>query len=159
MIPAYSPDDEKLFRVHRFKRIFGDEFLLSNEEFSFVVEIQAEEKESMDGLVRQRFLANTIPTNRIQPVNSGIMKSKIGNSLLSERNWRESSISFAIAFIHNEWVAAPREERPSVELAERIWDRLIAGIPPDGFTSQTFLFGMMDPEDDDLVQCQSLLAE
>ena len=55
--------------------------------------------------------------------------------------------------------AAPREERPSVELAERIRDRLIAEIPPDGFTGQTFLFGMMDPEKDDLGQGQSLWAE
>ena len=44
VIPAYSPDDEKLFRVHRSKRIFWDEFLLSNEEFSFVVKIHAKEK-------------------------------------------------------------------------------------------------------------------
>ena len=46
-----------------------------------------------------------------------------------------------------------------MELAERIRDRLIAEIPPDGFTGQTFLFGMMDPEEEDLVQGQSLLAE
>ena len=61
--------------------------------------------------------------------------------------------------IRSEWVAAPGEERPSVELAERIRDRLIAEIPPDGFTGNTFLFGLADPKDHELVPGQSLLAE
>ena len=61
--------------------------------------------------------------------------------------------------VRSEWVAAPGEERPSVELAERIRDRLIAEIPPDGFTGQTFLFGLRDPEDDEMQAGQSLLVE
>lgn len=61
--------------------------------------------------------------------------------------------------VRSEWVAKPGEERPSMELAERIRDRLIAEIPPDGFTGNTFLFGMMDPKDEDMVPGQSLLAE
>ncbi len=61
--------------------------------------------------------------------------------------------------VRSEWVAEPGEERPSVELAERIRDRLIAEISPDGFTGQTFLFGLMDPKDEDMVPGQSLLAE
>ena len=61
--------------------------------------------------------------------------------------------------VRSEWVAAAGEERPSVELAERIRDRLIAEIPPDGFTGQTFLFGLADPKDEDMVPGQSLLAE
>ena len=61
--------------------------------------------------------------------------------------------------VRSEWVAAPGEERPSMDLAERIRDRLIAEIPPDGFTGQTFLFGLMDPKDEDMVPGQSLLAE
>ena len=61
--------------------------------------------------------------------------------------------------VRSEWVAAPGEERPSVELAERIRDRLIAEIPPDGFTGNTFLFGLADPKDHELVPGQSLLVE
>ncbi len=61
--------------------------------------------------------------------------------------------------VRSEWVAEPGEERPSMELAERIRDRLIAEISPDGFTGQTFLFGLMDPKDEDMVPGQSLLAE
>ena len=61
--------------------------------------------------------------------------------------------------VRSEWVAKPGEERPSMDLAERIRDRLIAEIPPDGFTGNTFLFGMMDPKDEDLVPGQSLLVE
>ena len=61
--------------------------------------------------------------------------------------------------VRSEWVAAPGEERPSVELAERIRDRLIAEIPPDGFTGNTFLFGLADPKDEDMVPGQSLLVE
>lgn len=40
----YSPDDEELSRVYGSKGIFEAEFLLSNEGFSFIVEIQAKEK-------------------------------------------------------------------------------------------------------------------
>ena len=61
--------------------------------------------------------------------------------------------------VRSEWVAEPGEERPSVELAERIRDRLVAEIPPDGFTGNTFLFGLADPKDEDMVPGQSLLAE
>ncbi len=61
--------------------------------------------------------------------------------------------------VRSEWVAEPGEERPSMELAERIRDRLIAEIPPDGFTGNTFLFGLADPKDEDMVPGQSLLAE
>ena len=61
--------------------------------------------------------------------------------------------------VRSEWVAAPGEERPSMELAERIRDRLVAEIPPDGFTGNTFLFGLADPEDDEMQAGQSLLVE
>ena len=61
--------------------------------------------------------------------------------------------------VRSEWVAEPGEERPSMDLAERIRDRLIAEILPDGFTGNTFLFGLADPKDEDMVPGQSLLAE
>ncbi len=53
----------------------------------------------------------------------------------------------------------PGETPLTEEQINRIRDRLIAEIPPDGFTGQTFLFGMMDPKDEDMVPGQSLLAE
>ena len=74
-----------------------------------------------------------------------------------EKNWREFHI--VRNCVRSEWVAAPGKERPSVELAERIRDRLIAEIPPDGFTGHTFMFGMMDPKNEDIVPGQSLLAK
>ena len=43
--------------------------------------------------------------------------------------------------------------------AERIAKRLVEEIPADGFTGQTFLFGMMDPEEGKLVPAQSILAK
>ena len=61
--------------------------------------------------------------------------------------------------VRSEWVAETGEERPSMELAERIRDRLVAEIPPDGFTGNTFLFGLADPKDEDMIPGQSLLAE
>ena len=53
----------------------------------------------------------------------------------------------------------PGEENISREQAYRIRDRLITEIPPDGFTGNTFLFGLADPKDEDMVPGQSLLAE
>ena len=53
----------------------------------------------------------------------------------------------------------PGEENIGREQAYRIRDRLVAEIPPDGFTGNTFLVGMMDPKDEDMVPGQSLLAE
>ena len=45
------------------------------------------------------------------------------------------------------------------EQINRIRDRLVAEISPDGFTGQTFLFGLADPKDEDMVPGQSLLAK
>ena len=53
----------------------------------------------------------------------------------------------------------PGEENITREQAYRIRDRLIAEIPPDGFTGQTFLVGLKDPEDDEMQAGQSLLVE
>ena len=53
----------------------------------------------------------------------------------------------------------PGEIPLTEEQINRIRDRLVAEIPPDGFTGQTFLFGLADPKDKDLVPGQSLLAE
>ena len=53
----------------------------------------------------------------------------------------------------------PGEENISKEQAERIRDRLVAEILPDGFTGNTFLVGLMDPKDEDMIPGQSLLAE
>ena len=53
----------------------------------------------------------------------------------------------------------PGEENITREQAERIRDRLVAEILPDGFTGNTFLVGMMNPKDEDMVPGQSLLAE
>ena len=53
----------------------------------------------------------------------------------------------------------PGEENITREQAYRIRDRLIAEIPAADFTGQTFLAGMMNPKDDELVPGQSLLAE
>ena len=51
------------------------------------------------------------------------------------------------------------EENISREQAYRIRDRLIAEIPADGFTGNTFWVGMADPKDEDMVPGQSLLVE
>ena len=83
-----------------------------------------------------------------------MIKSKIGNSPLWEREFH-----IVRHCVRSEWVAAPGKERPNVELAERIRDRLIAAIPPDEFTDHTFMVGMADPKDENLVPSQSLLAE
>ena len=53
----------------------------------------------------------------------------------------------------------PGEENISREQAERIRDRLVAEILPDGFTGNTFLVGLADPKDEDMIPGQSLLAE
>ena len=53
----------------------------------------------------------------------------------------------------------PGEPPLTEEQINRIRDRLIAEIPPDGFTGNTFLFGLMDPKDEDMIPGQSLLAE
>ena len=61
--------------------------------------------------------------------------------------------------VRSEWVAAPGEESPSVELAKRIRDRLVAEIPSDNFTGSLFLFDMADPKDDKMQPGRSLLTE
>ena len=53
----------------------------------------------------------------------------------------------------------PGETPLTEEQINRIRDRLISEISPDGFTGRTFLFGLMDPKDEDMVPGQSLLAE
>ncbi len=53
----------------------------------------------------------------------------------------------------------PGEENITREQAYRIRERLVAEIPADGFTGNTFLVGMMNPKDEDMVPGQSLLAE
>ena len=53
----------------------------------------------------------------------------------------------------------PGEENITREQAYRIRERLVAEIPPDGFTGNTFLFGLTDPKDEDMIPGQSLLAE
>ena len=53
----------------------------------------------------------------------------------------------------------PGEKPLTEEQINRIRDRLIAEIPPDGFTGNTFLFGLVDPKDEDMVPGQSLLVE
>ena len=45
------------------------------------------------------------------------------------------------------------------EQINRIRDRLMAEIPPDGFAGNTLMFGMEDPKDHEIVSDQSLLAE
>ena len=52
----------------------------------------------------------------------------------------------------------PGEKPLTEEQINRIRDRLVAEIPPDGFTGQTFLFGLMDPKEEDMMPGQSLLA-
>ena len=53
----------------------------------------------------------------------------------------------------------PGETPLTEEQINRIRDRLVAEIPPDGFTGNTFLFGLADPKDHELVPGQSLLVE
>ena len=53
----------------------------------------------------------------------------------------------------------PGETPLTEEQINRIRDRLVAEIPPDGFTGQTFLFGLADPKDEDMIPGQSLLVE
>ena len=53
----------------------------------------------------------------------------------------------------------PGEKPLTEEQINRIRDRLVAEIPPDGFTGNTFLFGLADPKDEDMVPGQSLLVE
>ena len=42
--------------------------------------------------------------------------------------------------VRSEWIAEPGEQRPSMELAGRVRDHLVAGISPEGFTGFTFPF-------------------
>lgn len=53
----------------------------------------------------------------------------------------------------------PGEKPLTEEQINRIRARLVAEIPPDGFTGNIFLFGSADPKDHELVPGQSLLAE
>lgn len=53
----------------------------------------------------------------------------------------------------------PGEKPLTEEQINRIRDRLVAEISPDGFTGNTFLFGLADPKDHELVPGQSLLVE
>ena len=53
----------------------------------------------------------------------------------------------------------PGEENITREQADQIAKRLVEEIPADGFTGNTFLVGMMNPKDEDMVPGQSLLAE
>ena len=53
----------------------------------------------------------------------------------------------------------PGEENISREKADQIAKRLVEEIPADGFTGNTFLVGLADPKDHELVPGQSLLVE
>ena len=71
----------------------------------------------------------------------------------------ESEYSCVAGNMNYEPYLIPGGKPLTADQINRILDQLAAEIPADGFTGNKFLFGMMDPKDEDLVPGQSLLAE
>ena len=89
----------------------------------------------------------------------GPMEGKEGNHPYTNQQFLDRAFHWIVNTIADEYNFLPGETPTSREQAERIAKRLVEEIPADGFTGQTFLFGLMDPKDEDMVPGQSLLAE
>ena len=90
---------------------------------------------------------------------AGPMEGKKGNHPYTNQQFLDRSFHWVVNTIADEYNFLPGETPTSREQAERIAKRLVEEIPADGFTGQTFLFGLADPKDEDMVPGQSLLAE
>ena len=89
----------------------------------------------------------------------GPMEGKKGDHPYTNQQFLDRSFYWIVNSIIYEYNFLPGETPTSQEQAERIAKRLVEEIPADGFTGQTFLFGLADPKDHELVPGQSLLAE
>ena len=105
------------------------------------------------------FVASRHDPNKLHPT-SEIWDDKIQD--WKQPTWREkmeNSYECIAGNMDYKPYLLPGEKPLTEEQINRIRDRLVAEIPPDGFTGQTFLFGLADPKDHELVPSQSLLAE
>ena len=89
----------------------------------------------------------------------GPMEGKKGNHAYTNQQFLDRSFHWIVNTITDEYNFLPSETPTSREQAERIAKRLVEEIPADGFTGNTFFFGLADPKDEDMVPGQSLLAE
>ena len=89
----------------------------------------------------------------------GPLEGKEGNHPYTNQQFLDRSFHWIVNTITDEDNFLPGETPTSREQAERIAKRLVEEIPADGFTGNTFLFGLADPKDEDMVPGQSLLAE
>ena len=87
------------------------------------------------------------------------MEGKKGNHPYTNQQFLDRSFHWIVNTITYEYNFLPGETPTSREQAEQIAKRLVEEIPAEGFTGQTFLFGLADPKDEDMVPGQSLLAE
>lgn len=85
----------------------------------------------------------------------GLVEEKKGNHPYTNQQFLDRSFHWIVNTTTYEYNFLPGETPPSREQAERIAKRLVEEIPAEGFTGQTFLFGMADPKDDDLVSGRS----
>ena len=90
---------------------------------------------------------------------AGPMEGKEGNHPYTNQQFLDRSFHWIVNTIADEYNFLPGETPTSREQAERIAKRLVEEIPAEGFTGNTFLFGLADPKDEDLVPGQSLLVE
>ena len=89
----------------------------------------------------------------------GPVEGKEGNHPYTNQQFLDRSFHWIVNSITYEYNFLPGETPTSREQAERIAKRLVEEIPAEGFTGNTFLFGLADPKDHELVPRQSLLAE
>ena len=89
----------------------------------------------------------------------GPMEGKKGNHPYTNQQFLDRSFHWIVNTITDEYNFLSGETPTSREQAERIAKGLVEEIPADGFTGHTFLFGLADPKDEDMVPGQSLLAE
>ncbi len=90
---------------------------------------------------------------------AGPMEGKKGNHPYTNQQFLDRGFHWIVNTITDEYNFLPGETPTSREQAERIAKRLVEEIPADGFTGNTFLFGLADPKDEDMVPGQSLLVE
>ncbi len=139
----YSPEFEQAYRIFEEEGLADNPIRLAH---------------TMVGL-ENYFVTSQHDTEELHPYQTRWDPKTKQNRRLTWKEQLERDFRVVRNCVRSEWVAAPGEERPSVEIAERIRDRLIAEVPPDGFTGNTFLFGLADPKDEDMIPGQSLLAE
>ena len=89
----------------------------------------------------------------------GPVEGKKGNHPYTNQQFLDRSFHWLTGTITFEGNLMPGETPPSLDQARRIANRLAEEIPADGFTGNKFLFGLADPEDDEMQAGQSLLVE